>query len=381
VGSDASLKPALFMSHTDVVPVEPGTEGEWTHPAFAGVVADGVIWGRGAVDNKNGVIAWLESTERLLADGYTPKRTLYLAFGHDEELGGDEGAAAMAALFRARGIRFEFIIDEGGFVIEDTPILPGRLVALVNIAEKTYFTVVLHARGEGGHSSAPPRRTAIGKLARALGRLEANPMPARLSGPIREMFAAVAPELPGVRGWVMANLWLTSPLVLRSITSDPSTDALARTTTAITIFEGGVKENVLPQEATATVNFRLLPGDSTQDVLNHIERTIDDAEIGVEPQPWRAAAKPGRIDARGFEVIRRAVHSVQPEAVVVPGLLTGATDTIHYVDLADDIYRFLGARLVMDEVSGFHGTDERARVEAFADAVRISSEILRLAGE
>jgi carboxypeptidase PM20D1 len=284
-GTQASLQPVLFMSHTDVGPVEPGTEEEWTHPAFAGVVADGVIWGRGAVDDKNGVIAWLESVERLLAEGYAPARGLYFAFGHDEEVGGHAGAAAVAALLRNEGRRFEFIIDEGGFVVEDTPILPGRLLAMVNIAEKTYFTVRLRARGEGGHSSMPPRHTAIGKLASALGRLEANPMPARLSGPIREMLTAVAPEVPGIEGWALRNLWLTEPLVLRGLTGDRSTNALVRTTTAITIFEGGVKENVLPQEAVATVNFRLLPGDSTEAVLDHIERTIDDPEITVEERP------------------------------------------------------------------------------------------------
>jgi len=380
-GAQASLQPALFMSHIDVVPVEPGTEEEWTHPAFEGVVADGVVWGRGAVDDKNGVIAWLESVERLLAEGYTPQRTLYFAFGHDEELGGNAGAAAMAALLREEGLRFEFIIDEGGFVVEDTPILPGRLVAMVNIAEKTYFTVELRARGEGGHSSTPPRHTAIGKLASALDRLEANPMPARLCGPTREMLAALAPEASGMQGWALQNLWLTGPLVLHGLTRERKTDALVRTTTAITIFEAGVKENVLPQEAVATVNFRLLPGDSTEAVLAHIERTIDDPEITIEGRSWRPAPKPARTDRRGFEQIRRAVHSVHPDAVVVPGLVTGATDTVHYADLSEDIYRFLGARLSMDEVAGFHGTDERTRIEAFADAVRISTEILRLAGE
>ncbi|MBW2273132.1 MAG: M20 family peptidase [Deltaproteobacteria bacterium] len=377
-GKAASLQPVLFMSHTDVVPVEPGTEDEWTHPAFDGVVADGVIWGRGAVDNKNGVIAWLEAVERLLAEGFVPKRTVYFAFGHDEEVGGHRGAGAMAALLREEGVRFEFILDEGGFVVEDSPILPGRLVAMVNIAEKTYFTVYLRARGEGGHSSTPPRHTAIGKLASALHRLEAEPMPARLSGPIREMFAAVAPEMSGVQGWVMRNLWLTEPLVLRSMRGDSTSDAMVRTTTAITIFDAGVKENVLPQEAVATVNFRLLPGDSPEEVLAHIERTIDDPEITIEERPWRLAPEPARTDTRGFDVIRRAVHSVHPDAVVVPGLVTGATDTLHYADLSDDIYRFLGARLSMDEVSGFHGTNERTRLEAFADAIRISTQILRL---
>jgi carboxypeptidase PM20D1 len=129
------------------------------------------------------------------------------------------------------------------------------------------------------------------------------------------------------------------------------------------------------------VNFRLLPGDSTQDVLAHIERTIDDPEITIEERPWHPAPKPARIDTRGFEVIRRAVHSVHPTAVVVPGLVTGATDTIHFADLSDQIYRFLGARLSMDEVSGFHGTDERTRIEAFADAIRISTQILRLTAQ
>lgn len=379
-GRDASLAPALFMSHLDVVPVEEEALEGWTHPPFGGVVADGFVWGRGALDVKNGVIIWLEAAELLLAEGFVPERGLFFAFGHDEEIGGNAGAGELAKTLRERGVRISFLVDEGGMISGDLGLVPGKLMAQINTAEKTYFTIHLTATSEGGHSSTPPPHTAIGKLATAIHRLEANPLPLRISTPVRDLFGALAPHLPWARRLAFRNLWLTGGIVMRNMAKDPFQAAMLRTTTAATIIRGGVKENVVPKRATATVNFRILPGETPDDVLAHVRNVIDDPEIQISSDAWSTAPRPGRVDAPGYAVIADAIRSVLPEVLVVPGMLLGATDTRHFADIADDSYRFIGARVTRDQITGIHGTDERIAIDALAEAVEIHRGILRRAG-
>ncbi len=278
-GSDASLPPALFLSHTDVVPIEPGTEEGWTHPPFAGTVADGYIWGRGTLDTKESVLAYHEAIERLLGEGWSPKRSLFFAFGHDEEIGGRAGAGAIAALLAERGVHFEFGVDEGGFILDGFEQIPDRHVALISTAEKTYFTVELVARGPGGHSSMPPVRSSVGRLATALDKLEKEQMDLKLCEPVREQLERMAPELSFGRRLALQNLWLFKGLVMRGLTDSRTSNAMVRTTTALTLVSAGVKENVVPQEARASVNFRILPCETPDDVLEHVRRTIDDPDI------------------------------------------------------------------------------------------------------
>ncbi|MBW2242407.1 MAG: M20/M25/M40 family metallo-hydrolase [Deltaproteobacteria bacterium] len=380
-GSDPELAPALFMSHTDVVPVEQEALKGWTHPPFGGVIEGDFIWGRGSLDVKSGVVGWLEAAEGLLAQGFEPARSLIFAFGHDEEIGGEQGAAALAATLRERGVKLSFLVDEGGFLSTDLGLVPGKIVAQINTAEKTYFTIHLTARSDGGHSSTPPAHTAVGKLATAIHRLEANPFPLRISQPVRDLFAALAPHLPLGRRLAVNNLWLTGRIVARRMAEDPLQAAMLRTTTAATMISGGVKENVVPKRATATVNFRILPGETPDDVLAHVRAVIDNPEIEIESDTWSQAPRPGRVDAFGYQVLTDAVHDVYPEAIVVPGLLLGATDTRHYADIVDDAYRFLGGMVTRAQIPSIHGTDERIGIESLANAVRVQARVLQRAGE
>jgi len=376
-GTNPDLDSALFMSHLDVVPVEPGTESEWTHPPFAGVIDDGFVWGRGALDIKCGVIVWLEAVEALLAEGIVPERTIHLAFGHDEELGGQQGAAAIARTLEDRGTRIALLFDESGSISEDNPLLPGQLTAMVFVAEKTYLTLKLTAHGRGGHSSIPPRHTSIGKLATAIHRLEASPMPARLTPPMRAMLEASAPYQTGVRRFAFDHLWLTEGSILRSLLKDDIQRVMVQTSTAVTVIRGGVKDNVVPTTAEALVNFRLLPGDTLEDVIAHVREAIDDPEIEIESSNWSAAPPPADLDGAGFRLVKESVHAVLPEAVILPALLPGATDTRHYTAIAKDAYRFVPVRVDMDLMEGFHGLDERMGVEYLGQAVEIAEEMIR----
>ena len=378
-GRDGSLKPVVLMAHMDVVPVEEGTEGRWRSPPFAGRISDGFIWGRGAMDDKLGVIGILEAVEMLLGEGFEPRRTIYLAFGHDEEVGGGGGAAQLVELLQSRRVEPEFVLDEGGAITKG--IVPGvpAPVALVAIAEKGFVSVELTVEGEGGHSSRPPRQTAIGILSAAITRLEENRMPARFDGPTRRMLEYVGPEMTFGSRMVMANLWLLEPLVMRQLTAAPTTDASVRTTTAATIFAGGVKDNVLPSKARAVVNFRIIPGDTSDSVIEHVRQTVSDSRIRVAKLGGIASEPSPESDTRApdFALLERTIREVYPRAVVAPYLSIGATDARHYAKLSKNIYRFLPLTATSDDISRMHGTDERIAVEDFALAVAFYRQLIR----
>ncbi|HST62563.1 MAG TPA: M20 family peptidase [Longimicrobium sp.] len=376
-GTDPSLPPVLLMGHMDVVPVEPGTEARWTRPPFSGALADGFVWGRGALDDKVSVMGTLEAVEMLLADNFAPRRTVMLAYGHDEETGG-RGAKQIAALLRARGVRPLLVLDEGGIV--GRGLMPGveRPTALVGIAEKGFVSVELAAEAPGGHSSMPPRTGSIGRLSAAIQRLEASPMPARLDGPTLQLFGRVGPEMGFAQRMVFANLWITRPLVIRTLEGAPSSNAIIRTTTAPTIFQAGTKENVLPSRARAVVNFRILPGDSVAGVVAHVRRVVGDTAVRVrvletfssEPSPV------SRTDDAPFRLLERSIRQFAPDAVVAPYLVVGGTDARHFHAISEHVYRFMPVRVTQDDLARVHGTDERISIRDYEAAIGFYRQLL-----
>ena len=370
------------MSHLDVVPAQNSEASPWRHPPFAGLIRDGAVWGRGALDVKSGVILWLEAVEALLAENFAPARTVYLAFGHDEEVGGARGAGAIAKLLAERGVRLALLFDEGGFLVENHPLVAGRVVAQIATAEKTYFTLRLVARGAGGHSSLPPRHTAVGRLASAIHRLEANPLPLRMADAVRDLLLSVAPYQPSaLRRFALRNLWLTEAWVMRDLASAGGVqEALVRTTQAATLVRGGVKENVLPERAEASVNFRILPGATPASVMQHVRAVIADPSIELRPGPVQAPPRPARTSGAGFQLAKRAIQSVLPETVVIPGMLSGATDSLHYAELVEDVYRFVPVRADVALLKTIHGKDEHIQVAPLAESARIATELVRAAG-
>jgi carboxypeptidase PM20D1 len=376
-GAEPTLPPVLLMAHLDVVPVEPGTEGDWSYPPFEGRIAEGFVWGRGALDNKGGVLGILEAVEMLLAEGDRPRRGVLLAFGHDEEVGGT-GAQAIAALLGQRGTRPELVLDEGGVIADG--IVPGLAApaALVGTAEKGYLSLALEVQEAGGHSSMPPRETAVGILSRAVTRLESRPFPGGLRGPTREMFVYLGPEMPFAQRMAFANTWLFGPLIRRQLAGSPSTDAALRTTTAPTMFEGSPKDNVLPIRARAVVNFRILPGETLESVTERVRRTIDDPRIEIRPFGGLASepSPVSRTDTPAFRALHRAIRQVFPEAVVSPFLVLGATDARHYTGLSENVYRFLPVRMTSEDLSRIHGTNERISVRDHAAAIRFYRQLI-----
>ncbi len=369
-GSNASLAPVLFMGHYDVVPVEPGTEPKWEQPPFSGAVQGGFVWGRGTIDDKITVIALLESAELLLADGFRPQRTIYLAFGHDEELGGRDGAAHIAQLLGSRGVRLDAVIDEGGLIMNGAALGLPRPVAVVGIAEKGMVSIELAASGSGGHSSMPPPRTNVGVIASAVDRVQNNPFPARVQGATAELFRWIAPELPFGKRVVMSNLWLFAPLVKAQSKGSNSLNAMLRTTTAPTIIHGGVKDNVIPSEAKAVVNFRILPGDTADSVLAHVKSAVAGDPVKLQSRMPQNPSGVSDPSAPQFRTLQRTISSVYRDVVVAPYLMVGASDSRHFASLTANTYRFVPMHLAESDLTRFHGLNERISVDAYFDAIR-----------
>lgn len=368
-GSDEQLKPALFMGHMDVVPVDEATEDAWVHEPFSGDIENGVIWGRGAMDDKVTVMALLEALERLLADGQRPARTVYLAFGHDEEVGGKDGAAAIAALLAGRGVEFEFVLDEGGAVTEG--FFPGveRPVAMIGIAEKGYMNLHLTVNAPGGHSSQPPPHTAAGILAQAIVKVEANPFPADVST-MDANFAYLGHYFPLATRIALANRWLLGPAVKRQLLSNPSTAAGIRTTTAVNMLEGSSKSNILPTRAAAVINFRILPGDSSAYVKERIEAIIDDPRVEVTASMVNEPSPVSSTDSFGFALLQNTIQAQDRNVLVAPYLVQAGTDAKHFVGLSDSVYRFVMIRANRETMRRIHGVNEQIAVGDYLRAVR-----------
>jgi len=370
-GRDRGAKPILLMAHQDVVPVAPGTEGSWHADPFGGEIRDGFVWGRGAWDDKGNLMAILEAVELLAAQGFVPRQTIYLAFGHDEENGGRDGAQAIAALLASRGVRLDFVVDEGLLITDG--IMPGLAspLALIGVAEKGSVTLRLTAHEAPGHSSMPGPRSAIGALAMALTKLEHTPLPAAIRGVPAQLLTTIAPETGMAQRVVLSNLWLFGPLVTAQLERSASTNAMLRTTTALTVVQGGNKENVLPGEAVALVNFRLLPGDSIARVVEHARRTIHDERIQIEVTAGASEASAvAATDSASYQLINRTVRELFPGVLVAPGLMIGGTDSRHMAAIADNIYRFSPVRARAEDLPRFHGTDERIAIANFAELIR-----------
>jgi carboxypeptidase PM20D1 len=376
-GSDPKATPIALLAHQDVVPVAPGTAKDWQQPPFDGVIADGFIWGRGSWDDKGNLYAMLEAAEQMSKAGFRPKRTIYFAFGHDEEVGGTRGAKAIAAQLASRGVRLEFVLDEGLMITEGLVKGLDKPAALIGVAEKGYATLVLTAHATPGHSSMPPRETAIGMMSAALARLEDHRLPMQVRGAVAEMFDTLAPEMQGFSRVVLSNLWLFKPLVLREFEKNGPSEATVRTTTALTIFNAGDKDNVLPGNAEATVNFRLIPGDTQASVTDHVRRTIANDRISIEPSPGNADPTPvTATSGEPFRALNRTIREIFPDVIVAPGLMVATTDSRHYTGLTDTILRFTPVRANADDLKRFHGTNERLSIEGYADMIRFYRRLI-----
>ena len=380
-GREERLLPGALLAHFDVVP--PGDPDRWKYPPFSGEIAEGCVWGRGAIDDKLSHISMLQAVEELLREGVVPERTLYFCFGGDEEIGGTEGAQSIVRWLREREESLAWVLDEGGAVTEGA--LPGLRgpAAMVGLAEKGHVNIRLTARGSGGHASSPPRETAVSSLARGIRRLVRSPFPSRITGTVHAFLSALAPHLTGALALLFRLRPLTNPLILAALRRNPQTRAMVETTQAVTMVSGGSAENVLPDAASAVVNIRLLHGDSIDFALRHIREAIDDPEISVELHgDWgnNAAIPETPVDHPLLSIIQDALESVLPGVPVLPYLPTGSTDSAAYSGVTRNIFRFVPMLLTARELSLVHNVDERIPVENVERCLGFYKRFIRNAG-
>ncbi len=372
-GSTTSA-PVLFYAHLDVVPVE-GVN--WRFKPFQEEFQDDTIRGRGAIDDKAGVIGILEGIHHLLIKSFKPKRDVYIAFGHDEEIGGDQGAKIISDTLEQRGVQFDWILDEGGLVAENMVPFVREPVALVMTAEKGYMTVELRVTSNGGHSSFPPTETPTDILSSALVRLHQDPFERHVIPAVDRFMDATGPQMGFPFQVLFANRWLFNPIILGEYEKIPEANAMIRTTSACTILKGGVKENVIPSLVTAVLNIRLLPGDSSQMILEQLRQKVNDPriEIVVKGIPMEASSN-ASITGDGFEKISKTIREVFPDAVVAPSLSIATTDSRHFTKIVKDTYRFLPVRMDRSILSGMHGTNERLSARSFSETILFYEKLL-----
>jgi carboxypeptidase PM20D1 len=372
-GKNPNLKPVVLMAHQDVVPIEEATKAMWTVNPFAGEVKDGFIWGRGTTDDKINLISIVEAAEKLLAENFQPERTIYFSFGHDEEIGG-KGAIAAAALLKSRNVEAEFVMDEGGYITLTK--MPGitKPLALLGTSEKGYLSLSLSVEQAGGHSSMPAEETSIDILAKALVKLRSKPFPSDLTGSTLEGTAYIGPEMPFTQKMAFANLWLFKGLVISNYEKSPQSAAMVRTTMVPTIIDAGIKDNVIPTVATATVNLRLLPGDLSDDVIEEVKNKIDDDRVKIQRLTFNAeASEVTPAASTGYKKIDESVKKSYPQTITTPFLMIGATDSRFFGDVSKNIIKFSP---IIDPI-GFHGIDERVSVESYKTALWFYENLIK----
>jgi len=379
-GADPGLKPIALLSHQDVVPVSEGTLQDWTHPPFDGFNDGEYIWGRGSLDMKNHLICVMEAVETLLEEGFKPQRDVYLLFGHDEEVVASEfaGAKSIMETLRDRGVLLESVIDEGG------AILPAKVKGIINkklagvgIAEKGYADIEVSINQSGGHSSQPPKHTGLGKLAEVIRDLENNQFDGKIEPFLLDLLDTVGRNMSYPARLLTCNLKYMKPLLKQIIKQIPPAACMIRTTTAVTMAQGSPAANVLPQISSATVNFRHMPGTSTDDIVKHIKKVVRNKDVNVKVVRYQEASKFSPTDSKTYGVIKELCMQMYPDSIVAPYLVMGGTDAHYYEPICENIYRFAPFVVNTGLLLCAHATNERVPVETLKNGVEFFKAYVR----
>lgn len=383
-GTRSDLDPIALLSHQDVVPISEGTLDDWKHDPFEGVDDGEFIWGRGALDMKNHLIGVLESVETLLSEGFVPERDVYILLGHNEEVmcaTSENGATCICNYLKEKGVHLDAIIDEGGAILPvEVKGVINKHLAGIGVAEKGYADVEVAVTAKGGHSSQAPNHTAIGHLADIIKDIENHQFKAKMSPMMRELFDKIGRNCTYPAKLVTCNLKLLEPALTKAMSFIPPAASMLRTTFGVTMASGSPQANVLPQRASVTVNFRMFPGQTVDDVLEHLHKVIKNKKVEINLLPgWKNPSAVSPTDTRSFKVIEKICHSMDDKAVVAPYLVMGGTDACHYQAVCENIYRYSPFLVSTSLLLTTHGTNERIPVSVMEDAVKFFKRYIRLA--
>ena len=380
-GKNPALDAVAMLAHQDVVPVTKGTERDWIHPAFEGYDDGEYIWGRGALDMKNHLVGVLEAVESLLEEGFEPERDVYLLFGDNEEVVANDknGARDIMHYLKDRGVRLDCLLDEGGAMlpVNVKGVIKNKYLAGIGIAEKGYSDIEISVPAKGGHSSAPPKHSAVGELAGVIRDLENHQFRAAFSQNMKLLFESVARNMTYPVRLITCNIGVLYPALLQICKLIPAAACMVRTTTGVTMTQGSPAANVLPQRATVTVNFRAMPGTTTEDLVAHIKKVVRNKDVEVNVLNSKEASSFSPLDSRAFGIIEKLCLAIEPNSIVAPYLVMGGTDACTYEPICDNIYRFGPFRADASLMMLCHGTNERIPVSCMEDGLRFFKHFIR----
>jgi len=375
-GSDPTLKPIILMAHMDVVPaIDSAT---WTNPPFSGKVDGTYIWGRGSLDDKASMISIYEAVERLLNENYQPIRTIYFAFGHDEEIGGTRGAQVIASTLKKRGIHAEFILDEGMAITQEMIPMITKPVALIGTSEKGQMSLTLTVEMKGGHASTPEKETSITVLNKALNKVFTFPMKTGIDGSVNDFIRYIGPEMPWYAKTLFANAWLFKKVLIKIYQGTASGNALVSTTAAPTILRAGSKANVLPKKAEAVINFRMLTGETSAGIVQKLTHAISDNRVKLKVEEGAhepTSASP--VNTLGFKILQKTIGQVYPEAYVAPTLMLASSDSKNYSKISRNIYKFAPIYVTSDDMARIHGIDEKNSISHFNRGINFYYQLVK----
>ena len=367
--------PAVMMAHYDVVPA---LEGCWDKPPFDGVIEDGVLWGRGTLDTKATFNGVLSAADCLIGVGFIPENDVYFAFSGGEEING-KGAPNIVKWFQDNGIQPALVVDEGGAVVEN--VFPGvkQPCGLIGIAEKGMINAEFSTASGGGHASAPKPHTPVGVLAAACKKVEDHPFKAHIQGPASQMFDTLGRHSTFLYRMIFANMWCFGWVIdLLGKLSGGEMNALVRTTVAFTQMEGSSARNVIPTEARMVANMRLNPKDTVESAIAYLQKTVGDGKVRVSALESFQPSPVSETDCPAYNKVAAAVAETWRGCIVSPYLMVQCSDSRHYRDLSNHVYRFSAMDLTSQERATIHGNNERIRLETISRAVEF---FIRLMGK
>lgn len=382
-GTRDDLDPIALLAHQDVVPISEGTWDDWKYEPFSGHNDGEFIWGRGALDMKNHLMGVMEAVETLLEEGFQPERDVYLLFGQDEEVvaNGDSGAKALMETLKSRGVHLDAIVDEGGAIlpINVKGVINNKQLVGIGIAEKGYCDFEISVKAKGGHSSQPPKHTALGQLADVIKDLENHQFKSEMRPFVRDLFMSIGKNCTYPVRLVTCNIPILTPVMMQAMKMIPPAATFIRTTTGVTMAEGSPAANVLPQKASIVVNFRQMPGVTVQDVENHIRKVVRNKNIEVKALKTKEASSFSPTDSRAFNIIKELCMQEDSTNIVAPYLVMGGTDACNYEPICENIYRYSPYKASVELLLCTHGTNERIPLEAIGPGIAFFKRYIRRA--
>ena len=372
-GTDETLKPMGFLAHQDVVPAE---EDTWIHPPFSGVIDGDFVYGRGAMDMKNQFVCVMNAVERLLSQNFEFKRSVYLCFGHDEEYPTKQGAPSIVEYFKNNGIELEFLVDEGGLVIDGAILGIPSQVALIGTCEKGYADMLLTADLAGGHASMPDKKTATGELVKAVASIMKHPMPTRWTSTTKELVDCLAPNVKFLYRIIFANRVIMAPAIKFALSAVSTiTNAEVRTTFAPTMINGSNAPNVLGTHSEAIINVRMVTGQKSEEVRRHMQKYAGkhvkvSATSVSEPSPTSVSDDPS------FKLVEKSIKQIFGQVVVAPFMFTGGTDARYYYPVCKNVFRFSPFFYEESDRERVHSVNERAYIPDLAKGQKFFEQVI-----